>query len=441
MKSDTIVRSDGPDPPPGSSSKPELLVRHADLYPLYDVVVGLDVHKSSIVACVLGAREGRGEYEIRTYGTFKKDISDLAKWLIDSKVQLAAMESTGVYWRNAYNILTEAGVNVLLANAHRVKNHPGHKTDVEDSRWLAYLARAGTLEKSRVMPKESDEHRQMLRLRQKMVQDVNSYKNRTVKLLVNGGFNITQVVSNPFGRSGRIIMDGLMNGDDPNDILSAISRTVGYRLKTPRNVLVDAIEGTMSPVLRDELQHIIDTVDWKNAAIERIEDGAQRILRDTGQWPNVELLQTIPGVSVVSAMILVLELGDVSDFKSAENLSSWAGMCPGNNESAGKRRSGKTTRGNKYLRRILCEVATSAVKTQCYFKQKFAVLKVRRGYKRSIVAIGNDILQIAFYMLTRNTPYKDMGSDYEELVTRRNASRWIRQLKKYNLVPSKPAVS
>jgi hypothetical protein len=265
-----------------------------------------------------------------------------------------------------------------------------------------------------------------------------AHKNKVCKLLIKGGFNVTQIVTDLFGATGQIIVNWLLEGNSPRNILRSIERSHGYRLKKSPQEMLDALEGTMSEVLRFEVKMELNLVRGLGETIKELEATIRQHLIDKGHRETLERLETIPGVSAIGAMVLLVELGcDVKDFRSAKALGSWAGMCPGSNESAGKRRSGKTPHGSSHIKRLLREMA--AVRTKCYFRDKFNNLRPRRGYKVSIMAIEHRMRTIVYHVLVKDVPYEDHSADYEELVTRKNAARWLRNLKKYNLLKGTPA--
>ena len=394
-------------------------------------VCGIDMHKSLAVACVLGSPDDSNHFEIRSFGTFQNDIAQLGAWLATLQVELVAMESTSVYWMPTHAKLVELGFKVLVINASHFKILKGRKTDVEDAYHLATLARAGMLRGSRVMPREDNEVREMVRSRVKLVQTATSFKNRVLKLLEKSGFKLADVMSDVFGKTGTIILNGLLDRSAPGEIVAEIERRMGYRLKTPKQRLLDALSVPMTDDLHFSLENTIGTYADLQMRITEVEERLEARFEARGDTHKIDLLLTLPGVSKIAAMTLLAELGDLSSFKSAKDLSSWAGMCPGNNESAGKRGATTTRKGNSHLRRILCEVALSASKAECYFKTRYMGIKSQRGHKRAVVAIGHILLRVVYHMLTKNDPYKDREVDYEELVTQRNAPRWIRCLAKY----------
>lgn len=391
----------------------------------HNITAGLDVHKLQITVTVLWPDRA----ETRTYRNMKCDNKKLARWLSHCGVELAIMESTSIFWRSSHDHLRNHGVNVIVVNARHIKRFEGNKTDALDSKDLATLAKLDIMKASRIPDTEIDELRSMCRIRQNYVENLGDWKNRVVKLLTWAGFGVTQVVTDAFGTTGRIIIQGLLDGLDVDAILERIDKIVGYRLKAPREMLVEALEGKLTDVLKEQLTDMLDTIDHHIEKLASIDDRLEEHLVARGHGPELALLQTIPGVSKTAATTLLLELGcDVTDFASASKLASWAGMCPGNNESAGKRLSGRTTGGNRYIKRILCEIANAAVKAKCYYKEKFSTLRPRRGYRRAIVAIGHKILKTAYLMLINHEPYRDKSFDHQMEVTKRNMARWEKNI-------------
>jgi transposase len=406
------------------------------LSPLYKTVAGLDVHKASISGCILKTDEnGEATYEIKNFGTFKNDIKELSQWLRENGVELCVMESTGIYWRSPYDLLTNWGTEVMVVNARAVKNTPGHKTDIEDCRWLATLARAGLLKASLIPSREIRELRDLARFRQNKIEMLIELKNCAHKVLLSAGYNVSQIVTDLFGRTGYCIMEGILKGWTAETILEYVVQSLGYRLKASKEAFIKALTGVMTPLTRWTLQTILDDIKNANEQIRAIDAKLEKGLIDLGHESAIELLETIPGVNRIGAMIMLVEVGgNIKAFRNAASLSSWAGMCPGNNESAGKRKSGRTNKGNPYLRRILCEIANAAIKTECYFREKYKSLVIRRGYKRTIIAIGHKILKVMYCMLTRNEVYKDKTVDFQAMSAKKNAPRWIKQLVKYNII-------
>jgi transposase len=416
----------------------------SDFQRVYKVAAGLDLHKKVIAACVRKTNDdGTVSEEVRQFETHKKNIRELGDWLLNEGVESVVMESTGIFWQNPYTILTELGLRCIVSNARDIaKPKPGDKTDKKDCRWLAQLAQYDMAPASVVLDRKMLDMRNLSRLRQKCVSMRTMFKNRLVKLFVQAGFNITQIVTDPFGASGFIIILGILQGMAPERIYQAVMLKVGDRLKTSKENFIDALDGFMTEPLRFLLNELLDEVTHCNEKISVYDAKLESLLLEAGYEPELQLLQTIPGVSLISAMILLVELGgDVSVFRNSKAISNWVGAAPGNNESARKRKSGKTTKGNCYLRRILCEIANAAVKTQSYFKVKFRSLIIRCGYKRSLIAIAHKIIRVVYCMLTRMVIYRDNTVDFEEMSAKKNAPRWIRKLREFNLLPSNQAKS
>lgn len=407
-------------------------VEGMELKPIHGSAIGLDVHQKHVTACLIAEQEdGTIQTETVTFGTFKRDRRALAKWARNANPGIVVMESTGNYWKSIYTALEREGVRAAVVNARHVKQVPGRKTDVADSRWLAVLARCGLLRGSFIPPEHLGNLRLIARQRQKMVGMLASEKNRLHKVLTDGGVRLSVVVSDIHGRSARLMIECLLKGGTPSEALIFASS----RLKATPEELLDALDGDLTPthrfVLREILQHIRDL----EARIARFD--AQLLSEmEVHRWA-LELLQTIPGVDAVGAAMLLVEIGvDMNVFGTSQRLASWAGVCPGNNESAGKRKSSRIRKGNPYVRRLLCEMANAARRTRSMFQGKYSGLVIRRGHKRAIIALAHKILKIVFILLSRKVPYRDSQVDYKELMVKRNAPRWLAVLRQYDLLPS-----
>lgn len=404
-----------------------------ELQTLYKRVVGLDVHQAQISACALIEQDGEQRIVQRQFSTFKRDRKALADWAVELNVELVVMESTGIYWKSPYAALEAAGVKTLVVNSRHVKNVPGRKTDVNDAHWLATLARAGLLNNSFIPPIELRELRLATRQREKLSRQLASEKNRLHKNLTDSGIRLGVVVSDIHGKSARAMIKAMIAGRPIEEVLELASR----RLRATRAELLEALEGELSFTHRFVLNEIMTHIEFIESQMARFDHFV--LTQMVGLRSDLDLLQTLPGVDKIGAAMLLVEIGnDMSAFGSPDRLASWAGVCPGNNESAGKRKSGKVRKGNPYVRRLLCEFAQAARRTKCAFKQKFDLLVVRRGHKRAIIAIAHKMLRTIFFMLKRHECYRDSTVNYEEMSVKRNASRWIQQLKKYGLTP-KPA--
>ena len=361
----------------------------------------------------------------------------MALWLLELQVDLVVMESTGIYWKSAYSHLERAGIFAMVVNAHFIKHVPGRKTDMCDSEWLAVLARFGLVRASFIPPKDLRELRLISRYRRKLSGMLASETNRLHKVLDDGGIKLGSVVSDIKGVSARAMVAGLVEGKPISELLSM---TLGS-LKNKHEELGLSLDGDLSPrhlfILTELHEHIL----YLEKKLARIDAKLFEAMKPY-QWA-FELLQTIPGVdAIASAMILIDDGFDMSQFGDADRLSSWAALCPGNNESAGKRKSGKTRKGNAIIRYILCECANAARNTKSSLAAKYRSLKIRKSHKKCIIAIAHKMIRIIYYMLSRREPYRDPGVDYEALSAKKNAPRWIKALKKIGKLPCvKPALA
>ncbi|WP_435751902.1 IS110 family transposase [Thauera sp. AutoDN2] len=402
-----------------------------ELTALHKRVIGLDVHQAQITACaIIEDADGTVRIEQRQFGAFKRDRRALADWAAALSPDEVVMESTGIYWKSPYAALEVVGIRAQVVNARHVKNVPGRKTDVGDAQWLATLARAGLLRGSFVPPAKLRELRLISRQRQKLVGQLASEKNRLHKVLTDGGVRLGVVVSDLHGQSARAMVKAIIDGQSPHEVLQLASR----RLKASREEIFDALQGELTDSHRFVLDELMRHIEEIEARIARFD--ARLLDALTDERNALALLQTLPGVDLIGAAMLLVEIGtDMDAFGSADRLASWVGICPGNNESAGKRKSGRVRKGNPYVRRLLCEFAHAASRTQSVFQSKFQSLIVRRGHKRAIVALAHKLLRTIFFMLNRGQHYRDSATDYEALSVQRNAPRWIKALTKFGFIP------
>lgn len=401
-----------------------------ELPAIFPCVVGLDVHQAKISACAMIEQpDGTLTVEHREFGAFKRDRRALAEWVRTLGPDLVVMESTGIYWKSPYAALERAGIVAWVVNARHVKNVPGRKTDVADAQWLATLARAGLLRASFVPPADIRHLRLIARQRQKLSGMLASEKNRLHKLLADAGIRLNVLVSDIHGQAGRAMVKALIEGQPLPEILD-----LAGRLRASREELFEALQPEqLSDAHRFVLSEIMAHIEELEARMGRFE---QTLLAGLAAWePQLVLLQTLPGVDRIGAAMLLVEIGtDMASFASAEKLASWVGICPGNNESAGKRKSGKIRKGNAWVRRLLCEFAQAASRSRCGLKEKFKALSIRKGHKKAIVALAHKMLRIIFAMLKNHTPYQDQAVDYEALLVQRNAPRWIKMLAKHGFI-------
>jgi transposase len=397
-----------------------------ELVPLHKRVIGLDVHQAQITACaIIEGADSVTRFERSTFKTFKRGLRELAAWCVGLRPDVVVMESTGIYWKSPHAALEKAGLSCQVVNAHHVKNVPGRKTDVCDAEWLATLARAGLLKSSFVAPEKLRRLRLVSRQRQKLVGMLAAEKNRLAKVLADAGIRLGVVVSDINGKSSRAMIAALIAGATPEQALEHASR----RLKAPRAEIADALDGDISEEHRFVLSAILAHIDLLHAKVREFDDHLIAKLDRCEEKNALALLQTIPGIDRIGAAMLLVEIGTtMALFAGPDHLASWAGLCPGNNKSAGKRKRERQRKGNSYVRRLLCEFAHAASKTRSAFRAKYQALTIRRGHKRAIMACAHKMLRTIWAMLLRSQPYRDGTIDYAALIVRRNAPRWIKAL-------------
>jgi len=371
---------------------------------------GLDVHKKTVVACVLLTHpDGTVERQVRTFGTMTGDLLALGDWLRQLGVRQVALESTGVYWRPVYNLLEDDGRTLLLVNPQHMKAVPGRKTDVRDSEWLADLLRHGLLQPSFIPPAPIRALRELTRYRKTLVQQRADEINRLQKALEGANVKLAAVASNVVGASGRAMLEALLAGQRDPEVLAELARG---RLRAKLPELRQALVGRVQPHHLILLRQILDHMEFLEGAIERLQGEIEALL--PAYEEALALLQTIPGVRAVAAAAILAEIGtDMSRFPSAKHLASWAGVCPGNKQSGGKRLKGPTTKGNVWLRGILGEAAWGSVKRrETYFHAQFERLARRRGRHKAVMAVAHSLLVTIYYVLRERRPYRELGADY-----------------------------
>ena len=409
------------------------MVQTDTMHVIHARAAGLDVHKMQITATVRLARAGvDADMLTEVFSALPSGLKALVAWLHHHRVSAALMEGTGVYWEVVYTALEEAGLRPLLVHAQHVKQIKGRKTDIADSMWLSRICQFGLCAPSLVPPAQFRALRKVSRLRRQVVRERARVRNRIHKIIDAAGLRIGGILSDLFGVNGLRLLDGLLDGQPKADLLASLSHHVRRHLEP----LCDALSTKLDPeghfLLRDQLRAFHDTNARLNHYDRRLEDGLADF-RD-----RIHLLMTIPGIDQASAHAILVELGpDIGVFASRRHCAAWAGLCPGNNQSAGKRRHGRTRRGNLTLREVLIECAHAAARTHhCQFRGYHKALTVRRGYKRATVATAHKLLRVIYAVLKANAPYRDPETDYEAQLVRRNAPRWIRMLRKYRIDPT-----
>jgi transposase len=383
-----------------------------------DVIVsrcaGLDVHKNTVMACVRAPKAQGGRVStVRRFHTFTASLRELRDWLVAEKVTQVAMEATGVYWKPVWHVLEGAPeLELMLANAHAVKNMPGRKTDVGDAEWLAQLCECGLLRPSFVPPPVIAELRDLTRYRKKLIEERSRETQRIQKLLEDAGIKLDSVVSDILGVSARQMLEALIAGARDIEALAELARG---RLRPKIPQLRRALEGRFGAHHALMLRMHLDHVDQLGANIERLDLEVDRVIRPFSA--QLQRLITIPGVGRRTAEVIIAEVGvEMRRFATAGHLASWAGMCPGNHESGGKRRSGRARKGNRALRAALCEAAWCAARTKDgYLPAQYRHLMRtfgKKGQTRAVLALGHTILVISWHLLANNVDYDDLGSDH-----------------------------
>lgn len=384
----------------------------------------LDVHKKSVVACVI-TPEGR---ETRTYGTMTADLLNLVDRLVSKGCTHIAMESTSVYWKPIYNLLEETGMTVLVVNAQHVKAVPGRKTDVKDAEWLADLLRHGLLRGSYIPDRPQRELREMVRYRKALTHERANEVNRVQKVLEGANIKLASVATDVMGMSGRAMLEEMIAGTDDPKALAALAKG---KLKKQKDLLEQALDGRMGPHQRMLLKAQLSHIDFLDQQIEEL---SQEIAQRMDPFLDaLDRVDTIPGIGRRAAEQILAEVGiDMSRFPSAAHLASWAKVCPGNNESAGKRKTGRTGQGNRWLRHTLIEVARAAGRTKnTYLSSMYHRIAARRGANRAAVAVAHAILVIIYHILKDGTTYRELGPNfYDEQQKHAVARRTIKRLEK-----------
>jgi transposase len=376
---------------------------------LYPRCAGIDVHKRTAVVTIGWVDEqGQRRKQTRTYGTMTADIERLGAWLVEQRVTHVAMESTGVYWKPVFNLL-EPYVTVVLANAAHVKAVPGRKTDVRDSEWLLDLMQHGLIRGGFIPEAPIRALRDLTRYRTSVVEERTRALNRIQKVLEDANIKLGSVVSEILGVSGRAMLEALIAGETDPEVLAGLARGT---LRKKHDALVQSLAGRIQDHHRLLLRTLLAHVDHLTQTVTELSEEITRRLAPYTE--ALELLCTITGVRHRVAEVVLAEIGpDLTRFADARHLCSWAAICPGNHESAGKRRSGRMRHGNRWLRSVLLQAAWAAIKVKDdYFGAQFRRIAKRRGDKRAVIAVAHSILTVIYYVLTRRVPYQNPGADY-----------------------------
>ena len=379
---------------------------------VYDKCCGIDVHKKLIVACF---RDGK-EQEVREFGATTKELLQLADWLNSRGCQMVAMESTGSYWKPLYNILEYSDLNAMVVNAQHMKAVPGRKTDVKDAEWIADLLQHGLLRASYIPDRDQREFREIARYRKSPIDERARELNRLQKMLEGANIKISGTITDINGKSGRAILEHLLTGqpfDDATYDEMYAKKVIAHNLKASKEEIIEDLNGVMSDVQRRMVRELLHHVDELNAHIQNLSDEIDRLMKQE-EKEAAKAIQAIPGIGEQSSEEIISVIGtDMSRFPSASHISSWARICPANNESAGKRKRGRLVRGNSFLRKVLIVCAHSAVKNvRSYFYAQFTKISARRGRKRAYVAVAHSILIAVYHVLKDKVEFKDLGAGY-----------------------------
>ncbi len=404
---------------------------------VHEISCGLDVHKKSVSACLLYSdSSGAEQSEMREFETFTDDLIKLKEWLLERECPVIAMESTGPYWTPIHNVL-EDSVRVILVNARHMRNVPGHKTDISDSRWLAGLLRHGLLKAAFIPPKHQRQWRDLTRMRRNYKEDLGDFQRRVHKLFQQSNIKIDSVVSDLFGATGRNLMKLLISSDN-SPTISEVENCLRGSLQDKAAELHRSVQGFFEAHHRFLLSVLLNTIENLETQISVLESRIREVMRDAQE--AIRRLEEIPGVGAVSSHAILAEIGPTLDeFPSAHALASWCGLSPGNNQSGGKRFSGKSPVKKNHLKTIMVEVAWPAIKTRgSYFRAKYYSLRARLGPKKAIIAVAHKILKAIYHVLKDGVHFKDLGETY--LLERNREAKikyltWQASLIGYELVP------
>ena len=391
---------------------------------VYRCCCGIDVHKKVIVACLVNG----GEQELREFGTTTSEIKTLANWLTESGCEMIAMESTGVFWKPLYNLFELMDLDAMIVNAAHMKALPGRKTDVKDAEWIADLLRHGLLKASYIPNREQRELREITRYRKSLTEERCREVNRLQKILEGANIKLDSVVKDITGKSARKLLQRIIDDDIPDS--DEVPKLVHGRIRPKLDQIVASIEGITTPLQRKLLAQIIDHIDDLNRRIGELDKLVQEYMAE--YEAAIEAIDEIPGIARRSAEVILAEIGlGMGRFPSAAHLCSWAGVCPGNYQSAGRRKHGKTTKGNKALKTILTQCAKSAktVKSSYFFAQ-YQRISARRGKNRATLAVAHSMLIAIYHILENKTAFHDLGSDYYDFFNRdRKINSYLKRLK------------
>ena len=397
---------------------------------VYDKCCGIDVHKKLIVACF---RKGNKQ-EVRDFGATTRELLELADWLKESDCEMVAMESTASYWKPLYNILESSDLNAMVVNAHHMKAVPGRKTDVKDAEWIADLLQHGLLQPSYIPAKDQRELRELVRYRKSLVGERGRELNRLQKMLEGANIKLSGTVRDINGKSARNILEYILAGENFDEAKydeMYEKKVIAHNLKASKEQIIDDLNGFMTPLQRRMMKELLTHLDELNAHIKNLDDEIDNFMKPE-EKQAASAIESVTGIGHTSAQAIISVIGtDMNRFPTDAHISSWAGLCPGDNESAGKRKSGKTRKGNALLKSTLVTCAHSAVRNKSsYFYAQFMRISAHRGKKRAYVAIAHSMLVAIYHILKDGVVFKDLGADYyNQFNKERKINAYLKKLK------------
>ena len=397
---------------------------------VYDKCCGIDVHKKLIVACF---RKGNKQ-EVRDFGATTRELLELTDWLKESDCEMVAMESTASYWKPLYNILESSDLNAMVVNAHHMKAVPGRKTDVKDAEWIADLLQHGLLQPSYIPAKDQRELRELVRYRKSLVGERGRELNRLQKMLEGANIKLSGTVRDINGKSARNILEYILAGENFDEAKydeMYEKKVIAHNLKASKEQIIDDLNGFMTPLQRRMMKELLTHLDELNAHIKNLDDEIDNFMKPE-EKQAASAIESVTGIGHTSAQAIISVIGtDMNRFPTDAHISSWAGLCPGDNESAGKRKSGKTRKGNALLKSTLVTCAHSAVRNKSsYFYAQFMRISAHRGKKRAYVAIAHSMLVAIYHILKDGVVFKDLGADYyNQFNKERKINAYLKKLK------------
>lgn len=404
---------------------------------VYQRCCGIDVHKKMIVACF---RDGRKK-EIREFGTLTGELRELTEWLLENGCEMVAMESTASYWKPLYNLFELSGLPAMVVNAQHMKTLPGRKTDVKDAEWIADLLQHGLLKASFIPDREQRELREVSRYRKSLVEERSRELNRLQKMLEGANIKLSSKLTNINGKGGRKFLDLLLRGEDIS--LESVDDIRNDNMHSSAEEILNSLDGIVSELQKKLLRSVLDHIDDMTRRIKDVDKIIKDYIKDYEDAINA--VDEIPGVGKIGAQTILAEIGkDMSRFPTAAHLCKWAGVAPGNNQSAGKSRSGRTTKGNIALKTTLIQCAHGASKHKgTFFYAQFQRIKIRRNSKIAAMAVAHSILIAIYHMLKYNQPYCDLGADfYNKFNREKKINSYLKKLSELGVdITAVPAIS